>query len=181
MQFIEYLLWIYNDCDNDINLIITRIGIVFTYTQPIFLYYIIKYYNNNHLNKNENQKIIDIIISIYIILLIIYLIHNKEGFNKCTIGIPDKKELQWYIHYADYENFYIYFYVYFAFTLSILCYYGLEKYKYLNSIIILIIYLISYYKYKNIKSVGTVWCFIASFTPLILNIIYYIDEKNKIK
>ena len=70
MQFIEYLLWIYNDCDNDINLIITRIGIVFTYTQPIFLYYIIKYYNNNHLNKNENQKIIDIIISIYIILLI---------------------------------------------------------------------------------------------------------------
>ena len=59
MQLIEYLLWSYNDC-NDINLIITRIGIGLTHTQPIFLYYLIKYYNN--LDKNKNEKIIDIII-----------------------------------------------------------------------------------------------------------------------
>lgn len=173
MQLIEYLLWCYNDCD-DTNLIITRIGIGLTHTQPIFIYYLIKYYNSNDLNKNGNEKIIDIIIVIYIILLIYYLIHNKEAFNKCTIGIPNERELNWYIHYADFKKFYYYF----VFTLCILCYYALNKYKYLNAGLLLISFIISYIKYLDVKSVGTIWCLLASSIPFILNIIYYIDEKN---
>lgn len=178
MQLIEYLLWYYNDCNdngngnhNDINLLITRIGIGLTHTQPIFLYYLIKNYNNNF-KLNKNEKIIDIIISIYIILLIFYFIHNKEAFNKCTIGIPNKKELYWYIHYGYYK----YFYLYFVFTLAYLYYKGIQKYNKLNSFIIIITYLISYFKYNESKSVGTIWCFIAALIPFILNIIYYIDE-----
>lgn len=162
MQLIEFLLWSNNNCNNT-NIIITRIGIALNHLQPIFLYYLVKIYN-----KEIDEKIIDIVISIYIILLIFYLIHNREAFNKCTIGTPNKKELNWFIHYGDYKKFYCYF----LFTLLILIIMGLKKYKYLNAGLILMSYLISYFKYKNVKSVGTMWCLLSSFIPFILNIIY---------
>jgi len=176
MQLIEYLLWSNNSC-NDINLIITRIGIGLTHTQPIFLYYLIK---NNENNKNNDgklfidEKIIDIVIIIYIIFLILYLIHNKEAFNKCTIGIPNEKELNWHIHYGDQKKFYYYF----VFTLCFLCIAGLNKYRYLNAGLLLFSFIISYIKYFDVKSVGTIWCLLSSFIPFILNIIYFIDELN---
>jgi len=63
MQLIEYLLWLNNRCNN-INKIITKIGILINHLQPVFLYLLVINFNNN---INEYLKII-IHISIFILV-----------------------------------------------------------------------------------------------------------------
>lgn len=165
MQLIEYLLWLNNSCNN-INKIITKIGILLNHLQPIVLYLLIVYFNN----KIKNYYIHHIIIIIYIILTIIYLIYNNKLLENCTIGIPNKQELKWSIHYGNQKKYYYIF----LFTLISLTIIGFKKYNYLNAYLILLIYLISYIKYNKTKSVGTIWCLFAAYMPVLLNIIYFI-------
>lgn len=164
MQLIEYLLW-NNNKNNQINKIITYIGIFFTHTQPIFLYLILLYYNTL---SND----IHLIILIYIIYLFIYFYKNLNLLGKSTIGIPNKKELQWSIQYGKNNHYYFIFTI----TLALLCIRGMKKHNYLNAFILTIGFIISYIKYMKTKSVGTMWCLYSAYAPLLLNIIYSIKK-----
>jgi len=164
MQLIEYLLW-NNNKNNQINKLITYIGIFFTHTQPIFLYLILLYYNTL---SND----IHLIILIYIIYLFIYFYKNLNLLGKSTTGIPNKKELQWSIQYGINNHYYFIFTI----TLALLCIRGMKKHNYLNAIILTIGFIISYIKYMKTKSVGTMWCLYSAYAPLLLNIIYSIKK-----
>jgi len=167
MQLIEYLLW-NNNKKNNINKIITYIGIFLTHTQPIFLYLIILYFNKNSIN-NINLHFLFII---YITSLLLYFNKNYKLINNYTLGIENKKELKWSIQYGKNNRFYIIFTI----ILALLCIIGLKKHNYLNAFILSLGFIISYIKYKKVKAVGTMWCLYTAYAPLILNIIYFIKK-----
>jgi hypothetical protein len=168
MQLIEYLLWLNNRCNN-INKIITKIGIVINHLQPVILYLIIIYFNNDNINKFL-KIIIHIIIIIYLISISIYFSFNYKLLNSCTIGIPNEKELQWEIQYGKNKKFYFIF----VSSLVLLLLLGFIKHNYLNAYLILLTFIISYVKYYETKGIGTIWCLFAAYIPLLLNIIYTI-------
>lgn len=166
MQLIEFLLWSNNSC-GIVNKSITKVGILLNHLQPFILYVLILKYNK------KAPPYIHHLIIIYLITTLLYLSNNYQLVNKCTVGIPNKKELQWSIQYSKSKKFY-YLFVFMITILFISC---LEKHKYINALLIVISYIISYYKYFDSKGVGTVWCVIAAYIPLLLNIIYTIVEK----
>ncbi len=167
MQLIEFLLWNNNNKSN-INKIITKLGIFLTHTQPIFLYLIILKYNR----KIINDKYFHLIIFVFIISTIIYFNDNYKLLDKNTIGIPNKKELQWNIQYGKNKKYYFIF----TASLALLCIIGLSKYNYLNALILTIGFIISFIKYYKSKGVGTMWCLYTAYAPLLLNIIYSINK-----
>jgi hypothetical protein len=167
MQLIEYLLWLNNRCDN-INKIITKIGIFINHLQPVILYLLVINLNDK---INEYLKIIiHISIIIYLISVSIYFSFNYKLLNSCTIGIPNEKELQWDIQYGKNKIFYFIFVI----SLVLLLLLGLNKNNYINAYIIFLTFIISYVKYFETKSIGTIWCLLAAYIPLLLNIIYTI-------
>jgi hypothetical protein len=167
MQLIEYLLWLNNRCDN-INKIITKIGILINHLQPVILYLLVINLNDK-INKYL-KIIIHISIIIYLISVSIYFSFNYKLLNSCTIGIPNEKELQWDIQYGKNKFFYFIFVI----SLVLLLLLGLNKNNYINAYIIFLTFIISYVKYFETKSIGTIWCLLAAYIPLLLNIIYTI-------
>ena len=172
MQLIEYLLWNNNKC-NSVNKTITKIGISLNHFQPYLLYLAIIYFNG----FNQLSLYIHQLVFIYLCVNIFYFYVNYQLLFRCTIGIENKKELQWLIQYGKEKKFYFFF----VFMLAILCINGLKKYNYLNAFLLTLTFIISYIKYYDSKGVGSIWCLLAAYIPFILNIIYYIDEKNNTK
>jgi hypothetical protein len=168
MQLIEYFLWLNNKCDST-NKIITKIGILINHLQPVILYLLIIFLNYNNINEYI-KIIINIIIIIYIISIIYYFSYNYKLLNSCTVGIPNEKELQWEIQYGKSRRLYYIF----VFTLCLFLLFGLNKHNYLNSYLMLLSLIISYSIYEKTKGVGTIWCLLAAYIPVLLNIVYTI-------
>lgn len=162
MQLIEYLLWSNNKC-NYKNKFITKIGISLNHLQPYVLYLLIVKYNKDALSSDINFLML-----CFLILNIYYFTINFKLLKSCTVGIENKKELQWKIHFGINASFYILF----AIILALLMFKGLKKYNYLNAFLIVITFMISYLKYHNKKAVGTIWCIAGAYIPFLLNIIY---------
>lgn len=162
MQLIEYLLWTNNKCNNK-NKFITKIGISLNHLQPYVLYLLILKYNYGILSTRIHYLML-----CFLILNIYYFTINFKLLKKCTIGVENKKELQWKIQYGINASFYVLF----TFILALLMFKGLKKYNYINAFLIVITFIISYFKYRNKKAVGTVWCIMAAYIPFLLNIIY---------
>jgi len=162
MQLIEYLLWSNNKC-NYKNKFITKIGISLNHLQPYVLYLLILKYNKDALSSDINFLML-----CFLILNIYYFTINFKLLKSCTVGIENKKELQWKIHFGINASFYVLF----AIILAFLMFKGLKKYNYLNAFLIVITFMISYLKYHNKKAVGTIWCIAGSYIPFLLNIIY---------
>lgn len=162
MQLIEYLLWTNNKCNNK-NKFITKIGISLNHLQPYVLYLLILKYNQGILPTHIHYLML-----CFLILNIYYFTINFKLLKKCTIGVENKKELQWKIQYGINASFYVLF----TLILALLMFKGLKKYNYLNAFLIVITFVISYLKYHNKKAVGTIWCIAASYVPFLLNIIY---------
>jgi Ca2+/Na+ antiporter len=76
----------------------------------------------------------------------------------------------------NHKKYYKQFYVLFVTTLILSTFIGLERpYNIYVSMLLLGSYIYSLYKYKSNKAVGTIWCWLAVFIPLI---ILLIDYKN---
>ena len=63
------------------------------------------------------------------------------------------------------------YYGIFLLALVLVSYYGLEKGK-INSFIVFISFMVSYYVYRDKHSVGAMWCFMAAFVPWFLLFLY---------
>jgi hypothetical protein len=162
MQLIEYLLWSNNKCNNK-NKFITKIGISLNHLQPYVLYLLILKYNPGILPTHLHYLML-----CFLILNVNYFIINYKLLKKCTIGIENKKELQWKIQYGLTKKFYYLF----PFILALLMIKGLKKYNYLNAFLIVITFVASYLKYRSSKGIGTIWCIMSAYIPFLLNIIY---------
>ena len=104
------------------------------------------------------------------ILIILYTIDVFRKDNLCTtVSETSDPYLKWNWNSYDYN---VLIYSFFLIILILLSYYGLEN-GILKSLLILISYLITYFIYKDKKVVGSMWCFLAAFSPWLI----YILEK----
>lgn len=171
MQLIEYFLWKNQPCSqkrnsndniiNQNNLFISKIGIVLNHLEPIVFWIAILYFYGN----------LPVIINYIMILFCIFTFYytkNAIESNECTTVTPESYP---HLHWKwNYQNNHVYYYIYFLITLILLSLYGLKK-GYINSIIIILSYAISYYIYEKKHAVGAMWCFAASFAPFLLPIL----------
>ena len=160
MQLVEYFLWSNTKC-NSKNITITHIGALLNVIQPIMLYLAILYYNKDI--TNENKKIMNITIIIYILALLLYSL-NLFPIGCSIVTEVSKPYLQWGWFYKKYPNFIT---IMFPLTLVILMYFGVDKpYNFYLSLIIMLSFIISFIIYRKQRSFGTLWCWFAVFIPI---------------
>lgn len=165
MQLIEYLIWSNNKCD-DYNIQISNIGSLIHHLEPVIYFIAIRYFNKN-LTK-EQKKLLNILISVYLIGLGGYS-YNAYPL-ECTESTPEANyHLEWK---WNHKKHYVSFYILFVSILILFSLIGLERpYNYIVAFLLLGTYIYSLYKYKSNKAVGTIWCWLAVFIPLVLLVI----------
>jgi hypothetical protein len=161
MQGIEFALWKNQTC-NDMNKIISVLGMVLNHLQPIVLSILILLLN--HDLSIITKQIIIISTIIYAIVITAYSLQFTSD-DGCTIK-NEYKHLEWDWNGMKNRTF---VYLLFLFMLIFLFYVGTPDRKsgIILSAISLISYLISYFIYKDKKVVGSLWCLFASFTPVL--------------
>jgi len=160
MQLIDFFLWSNNKCNNT-NIQISTVGAVLNFIQPIVLYLAIIYYNKNI--TNENKKILNIIILIYIVCLLIYCI------NLFPLGCSVVTKLSYpYLNWSWFKDkISKLLYIIFPIILILLIYFGLDKpYNLYLSLICIISFIISFIIYKQKKIIGSMWCWFSALMPL---------------
>jgi hypothetical protein len=170
MQFIEYLLWNNQICNN-YNKLISKIGMWLNHLQPVVLGLLVIIFNNNNNNNNNKNLIlyIFIIIFIYLCVIIPYSLQYKDiGKLQCTIKNPITNHLDWNWNNLKYNNFV--YTIFFCLALILIFYIGLpnKKLKIYAGIVIFVTYISSVIIYNN--NIGALWCFYTVFIP----IIYYL-------
>jgi hypothetical protein len=154
IQFVEFILWNNLTC-NIINKIISLIAMIIIATQPILLALLLLY-NYNLPNKTN-------IILFTIVYSIMMLMYNLQTKTLCTLK-NKSNHLEWtwnylYMHYFVY-NVYIIYFLYVVLSIP-------SKSNITLFYIILISYLISMYIYWETSNVGTIWCFVGAFIPIL--------------
>jgi len=161
MQLFDFLFWINKNC-NKTNKNITKLAIIFNHLQPIVLYSLLKIYKyNTHITC-------DITFYIFLILIIYYTIKNwpdkycSEGDNVCCSlplsKINDKTIISWNWNNQKYNRT-----IYLIFLISlVISSLQLKTGNIIFAFVNVFTFLISF-KIPNLnRSVGRLWCFIAS-------------------
>ncbi len=161
MQGIEFLLWENQTC-NQMNKIVSVLGMVLNHLQPIVLSILILLLN--HDLSLLSKQIIIISTIIYAVVITAYSLQFKSD-DGCTIK-NEYSHLEW--DWNGMKNRTL-VYLLFLFMLILLFYIGTpdKKSGIILSAISLISYLISYFIYKDQRVVGSLWCLFASFTPVL--------------
>jgi hypothetical protein len=161
MQGIEFALWQNQTCNN-INKIISVLGMVLNHLQPIVLSILILLIN--HELPIMTKQIIILSTIIYAIVITAYSLQFKFD-EQCTIK-NEYKHLEWKWNEMKYKAF---VYMFFLLMLIFLFYIGTpdKNSGIILSAISLISYLISFFIYKKEKVIGSLWCLFASFTPVL--------------
>lgn len=164
MQFIEYLLWNHQICDN-YNKFLSILGMILNHMQPVVLGLLILLFNKTIPLYNYN--IILLVLFIYLIIIIPYSLQFKSNYNlQCTL--KSIKHLKW--NWISMNYSYI-IYITFLLAMILLFIYGLPSKK-LGIIVgctAFITFFTSFIIYPQ-EFVGALWCFYTAFIP----IIYYL-------
>lgn len=183
MQLIEYFLWKNQPCQiteqnkickaeeikqcNQTNKTVSTLGIIVNHLEPFVLFGSILLFSNRKL-----PLFVMIFVCIFMILIFLYTINifNKNDENNLCTTVSEESNP--HLHWKwNGEIFNSVIYICFLIVLMLLSYYGLEK-GIINTFMVLIGYLLSYYIYKDKHAVGAMWCFAAAFAPWILYFIY---------
>jgi hypothetical protein len=172
MQLVEYFLWSNNSC-NSKNITITHIGAFLNIIQPFLLYLAILYYNEDI--TNENKKILNITIFLYLLALLLYSLNLFPiGCSRVTsISTP---YLQWGWMYKKYPNFIT---IMFPISLMLLLYFGLDKpYNLFVALLLMLSFIISFIIYKKQRAFASIWCWFAVFIPICILVYdtYFVDK-----
>lgn len=166
MQFIEYLLWNHQKCDN-YNKLISKIGMWLNHLQPIVLGLLVIIFN-----PTIPYFIISIIILLYLCVIIPYSLQYKDiGKLECTIKNLKTDHLKWVWNYLHHHGL---VYALFLLAFVLISLYGLPN-KELGiyaAIVAVLTFFSSAFIYKN--HVGSMWCFYTVFIP----ILYYLYCKT---
>lgn len=166
MQLIEYFLWKNQPCNtstNTNNVNTTKFGIIVNHMEPIVLWLAILY-----LSKKKLPSVINYFMFFFILLTILYTINTLKKIECTTVTDESSPHLHWKWNREEYSGLY---YGIFLLALVLVSYYGLEKGN-INSLIIFISFMVSYYVYRDKHSVGAMWCFMAAFGPWLLLFLY---------
>jgi hypothetical protein len=167
MQLIEYLLWKHQECDS-INKNLTIAGMVLNHLQPIVLFLVVILFNKNI--PSNNLKIMLIAVLIYTVSIICYSLQFK---NDCTNkSNPNNSHLIWKWNNMDYASI---IYLVFLSVMMLVTYLGMPAHKVVNTMVVLISFIVSAIIYGKQEVAGALWCFFAAFAPLI----YFLTQKIK--
>lgn len=172
MQLVEYFLWTNNTC-NSKNITISNVGAFVNFIQPFILYLAILYYNKDI--TNENKKILNIVIFLYLLALVLYSL-NLFPIGCSSVTDISTPYLQWGWMYKKYPNFIT---IMFPISLMALMYFGLDKpYNLIISALLIISFIISFIIYKKRRAFATLWCWFSAFIPIgiLLYDKYYISK-----
>ena len=167
-QIIDYFIWSDINCKNNINKLISKIGPIIIYLQPIIYGLLLNYYiiSNNTIPNN-----------ILIISNIIYIFYYIQTYNKyldknkkdmCS-KLDNNKHISWLWSNEKSLNNNLYF----IFVLLNINNFIYDKEIRNFNIILLIFFLIAYYKYNNVFS--EIWCYISVSIPLIILLLQKIE------
>lgn len=165
VQFMDFLLWIDLDNKFGINHIVTLIGPLFIFGQPLILYIIkLLYFRPKIWNfTNIGIALLNILYFICIINMYITFIQNGELITSTSHG-----HLSW--PWIKYINLTSYFYL---IMLAINMFY-LTKFNY-SLLFFLITYLFFYLSVKFFSyNIGELWCFFGSFIPMFMIFISFL-------
>jgi hypothetical protein len=167
MQLFDYLFWVNLKC-NKTNKLVTKLAIIFNHLQPIVLFLLINYYGYNQSSFSKT------IITLYTIFMIYYTVKLWPDDN-CTIkdsvccSLPynpsdNKQVIKWQWNSQKYKKI-----MYILFLISLVSL-SLDLKKDNNLIIFITIglFFISFKIPVLSKSNGRLWCYMASFVPLVL-------------
>jgi len=161
MQMIEYLLWVHRVKCDKYNIKISTIGSILNNLQPIILYILIRHFNKNI--SEQNKKLIDTLISVYIINLLLY--SSKMYPMECTT-LDNSNHLYWK---WNYKKNYSLFYILFVLVIFLLNYLGFAyPFNIFFALIFLGSFIISNYVYADTKAVGAIWCWYAALAPVFI-------------
>jgi hypothetical protein len=170
MQFIEYLLWNHQICDN-YNKFLSITGMLLNHLQPIVLGLLVLYFNKN----NKNKWIIYLILSIYTIIIVPYSLQFiQSGDFNCTL--KDDKQNSHLIWNWNGMNMSDFVYIIFTLSLALISIFGFPNLKYgiLMAIITVVTFTSSIVLYPA-KAIGALWCF---YTIFIIFIYYLLRVTN---
>lgn len=166
MQLFDFLFWTNKKC-NQTNKYVTKIAIIFNHLQPIFLYLLLKICNYN------TNLTCDIIFYIFVILIFYYTIKNwpnkdcvKEDNVCCSLPlnkIDNKTIISWEWNNQKYAGI-----IYVIFLVSlVMSSLQLKTNNFMFAFVNIFTFLISF-KIPNLnRSVGRLWCFLASLLTTI--------------
>lgn len=187
MQLVDYFLWKNQPCEitktnkickrdellkcNKTNNATTIAGIIINHLEPLILFGGIMLFSNKKLPTP-----LIILFSIFMIFMTFYTINiftDKENVNDknnlcTTVSEESNPHLHWKWNHEKYNYIMT---IFFVLILVLLSYYGLEN-GYINAILVLVGFIISYIIYSSKRSVGSMWCFMAAFAPWLLYLIY---------
>ena len=155
MQYLEYLLWSHQICD-DYNKMISKIAMIVNHLQPIVLYLLVARYS-------KTNKMMNVLLVIYIIVISGYSKNYLTGDN-CTMK-DSHTHLNWeWNHQTNAEIVYLIF-------LICLVVFGsgipTQFYSMVFIVIAVLSYTISSFIYSKTNSVGSMWCFFSAFAPFL--------------
>ena len=166
MQLFDMIFWLNDECTL-INKLVTKLAIVFNHLQPIVLYLLVKKYNKK---MNLASRIV---IYIYILVMLIYTLNlwqtvscTKKDKVCCSLPLKvsnNNEIINWEWNVQSYNQL-----MYFMFIVSFVI--SATNIK-VNNLIFIIVTILSFmisYKIPVLnKGVGRIWCYLASFGPLI--------------
>ncbi len=188
MQILEYSLWNNQPCDinknkictqdeikncNSTNMNTTTTAMIVNHLEPFILFISILIFGNKKL-----PIFLIIFVILFLICLSLYtinIIYKKDTIDsKCTtVSEKSNPHLEW-----KWNTGYLFkiIYILFVIVLMALFYYGTNN-NILNPLIVFFSFAISYFIYKKHKSVGAMWCFMASFAPFITIFFHLLKKK----
>lgn len=164
MQLFDYVFWKTQDettKSKNTNRLFTKLAVIVNNIQPLVFAYLIYKYKGSVKGKN--------LVYLYGIVMVLYMMENWKllsdasgSVNTTEVG-PDGS-LYWSWNHWEYSG---HFYIFFLGMLLYLGYYNLSSpYNTVLPSIILLLYLITYFKY-GVEIYGRMWCYFAPFIPLV--------------
>jgi len=170
MQIFDYIFWKTSKC-SILNKITTKLAILFNHFQPLFLFYLQKYYGMNMSHLSIILK------SIYIYAATIYSIMALYKVN-CT-GISEKTGIIfWEWNFMPFNT--LFYSLFIVFMISIVNNFNDKKYCYFLTFLIVSTYIIGHFKPVLNETTGRIWCYYAAMLPLFALVYLKIAPKSKI-
>ena len=152
MQLFDYVFW--TTKSKDTNRLFTKLAVIVNNIQPLVFAYLIYKYKGSV--KGEK------LVYLYGIVMVLYMMQNWKLVSTTEVG-PDGS-LYWSWNHWEYSG---HFYIFFLGMLLYLGYYNLSPpYNKVLPATILLVYLITYFKY-GVEIYGRMWCYFAPFIPLV--------------
>ena len=158
MQLFEYVFW--TQRRNDLNALTTKAAMLANHSQPLFLYAMSNYM------LGSVPAVVSAVAALYFLVVTFYSIRLWPTLKYTEVTRTSAPSLFWAWTVQPYA--YVVYSLYIA-TIALLCWTTFSRpYHWLVTALFLGQFLFAALKYAFVKSTGRFWCFMFSFTALIV-------------